>query len=149
MGLQRLLASEARAIPDLVAMWFPKRNRPSLRIAFEVDLGGERLTSVFLPKLARVACEMASSENEGPSAIVVLTSGAKRGALIGELAMSHEVPLVVEHLPQDIGKKGLRALTDVAGAIKTWPSESLAVTSMSHKPSPPQADADSSRLRRK
>jgi hypothetical protein len=51
--LQRRLAS-APAIPDLLARWPAKAGTRGLLLACEIDLGCERLSTVFLPKLERL-----------------------------------------------------------------------------------------------
>jgi len=46
--LQRRLSPPPAAIPDILAI---RKDAPEMLFACEIDLGGERLTATFLPKL--------------------------------------------------------------------------------------------------
>lgn len=54
--LQRRLTAETRVVPDLLAIRTPRAGERGYVLAAEIDLGGERLKTVFVPKLARL-CE--------------------------------------------------------------------------------------------
>ena len=110
--LQRQLRS-GPAIPDLL---LTRRGGPGRRgrlVALEVDMGGERIVAVFLPKirlLADVLTEWAGAELQ--PVVLVLTRGPKRleslRAALAEAALS--VPVAVELLPSATGEDALSCL---------------------------------------
>ena len=98
-------------VPDVLALVRTKRLRPGLALAVEIDLGGEPLTRVFLPKLKALRAFL-SGIPETHSAVVVLTSGSGRRAnLVAALHDENDAtPTAVEVLPQCGGREGLMAL---------------------------------------
>ncbi|MEA2416431.1 MAG: Replication-relaxation [Thermoanaerobaculia bacterium] len=111
--LQRRLSS-ALAIPDLLARWPAAAGTRGLLLACEIDLGCERLATVFLPKLERLR-ELLNDAAEGDHAgIVVFTRGNKRAALIAQQPSCEGVQLISLALPDAMGSRDcvveLRAL---------------------------------------
>ena len=80
-------------------------------LAVEMDLGAERLKSVFLPKLARLRTAAIDWAASSPAAILVLTRGRGRvAALQAAVDTNDAVPILVQELPRDPGRSGLRQL---------------------------------------
>ena len=102
------------AIPDLLLTIPARGKRPTVEIAFEVDLGGESLKSVFLPKLVRLGTLLAADPVHA-ALIVVFTSSARRAKAIREALAVGLLPaaLLVEELPQATGKDALEGLRKV------------------------------------
>lgn len=111
-ALQRLIRPLPPTIPDLL-VHFGGDGKPSLTLAFEVDLGSERLRHVFVPKLVRLQ-DVLRSWSRGAIAIIVLTSGARRAALLREHlnGTTSVTDLVVDTLPQGTGRQAIAELTD-------------------------------------
>jgi hypothetical protein len=106
--LQRRL-SAALAIPDLLARW-PAGAGSGLLLACEIDLGCERLATVFLPKLERLR-ELLNDATEGDRAgIVVFTRGNRRVGLLEGHACDASIPVMCFVLPDACGsREGIRA----------------------------------------
>jgi hypothetical protein len=109
---RRLAALRAPAIPDLLAVRLAATGAPEAAVAIEVDLGGERLKNVFVPKLAILRDLMRSWAGEEAAAVIVLTVGPRRiTALAAAIeAQPHTVPVAVFPLPPEPGRPGLAAL---------------------------------------
>lgn len=107
-ALQRMFWAEV--IPDLLAVWRNSGGQPTLTLASEIDLGTERLKTVFLPKLAKLGRVLRERSGKD-AAILVLTEGERRADLVREFA-SRELPLtmVVETMPKVFGADGLTEL---------------------------------------
>jgi len=120
-GLRRRLAAlRPAAIPDLLALRLGANGETEAAIAIEVDLGGERLKKVFVPKLAVLRDALAGWASGQPAAVIVLTVGARRiSALrVAIEAQVHHVPAFVFALPPQPGRPGLAALrASIAPAI--------------------------------
>lgn len=117
---RRLAATRPPAIPDLLALRRAPNGATEGVIAIEVDLGGERLKNVFLPKLALLRDMLAAWASGQPAAILVLTVGPRRIAAMRTAieAQLHQVPVVVFALPAQPGRPGLAALrASIAPAI--------------------------------
>lgn len=85
-SLQRRFAPAPRAIPDLLAIRKPDAIGPGQLLAGEVDLGGERLNAVFLPKLLRLQELLDEWAGDSPASILILTKGAQRAAMLERFA---------------------------------------------------------------
>jgi hypothetical protein len=116
--LQRQLGSNGGVIPDVLAIRKPREGDRGFLLAVEVDLGAERMKSIFLPKLARLRLSAAEWAGGAPAAILVLTRGRGRvAALQAAVDPNDAVPILVQELPHDPGRPGLRVLRDLlAGA---------------------------------
>jgi hypothetical protein len=79
--VQRRMSS-ALAIPDLLARWSARKGARGLLLACEIDLGCERLASVFLPKLERLRDLLSAAAEADRSGIVVFTRGSRRVELL-------------------------------------------------------------------
>jgi hypothetical protein len=100
--LQRRLSS-ALAIPDLLARW-PAR-AGGLLLACEIDLGCERLATVFLPKLERLS-ELLSDAAEGDRAgIVIFTRGSRRVELLEVQTGDASIPVMPFAIPNTSGSR--------------------------------------------
>jgi hypothetical protein len=112
-GLRRSLAAlRPAAIPDILALRLSTADDTEAVIAIEVDLGGERLKKVFVPKLAVLRDTLAGWASGQPAAVIVLTVGSRRiSALRAAIeAQVHHVPAFVFALPPQPGRPGLAAL---------------------------------------
>jgi hypothetical protein len=111
--LQRRFAPAPAAIPDLLAVRKMNGNQRGLVCACEIDLGGERLKNVFLPKLAILSKLLEDWSDGSPNVILVLTSTPRRVAILRDAFAAAEfraVRLVAGELPGDVGEAGLLAL---------------------------------------
>jgi hypothetical protein len=119
-SLQRRFASRLRAIPDVLAIQKPHGSHPGLIVAGEVDLGGERLNAIFLPKLARLQEVITEWAGASPAYIAVFTRGAQRAALLRRFAEEHlDLPTTIAVLPDQNGREALnrlRGMLDVGAA---------------------------------
>jgi hypothetical protein len=102
--LQRRLSS-ALAIPDLLARWPGRAGTRGLLLACEIDLGCERLATVFLPKLDRLR-ELLIDAVEGDRAgIVVFTRGSRRVELLEGHACEASIPVMPFTIPNTSGSR--------------------------------------------
>jgi hypothetical protein len=108
--LQRRLSS-AQAIPDLLARWPAGAGTRGVLLACEIDLGCERLATVFLPKLERLR-ELLNDAAEGDRAgIVIFTRGSRRMALLERHTEGTEIYMMPFVLPNSSGsREGILAL---------------------------------------
>jgi hypothetical protein len=114
--LQRRLSPPPAAIPDVLAIRQSDAGDPGLVCACEVDLGGERLAKVFLPKLIKLNNVVRDWSGDSRSAVLVFTRGAQRAASIRELLTSmvrDHLEAVVHELPAVGGIEGLAVLARV------------------------------------
>ena len=111
-ALQRLIRPLPPTIPDLL-VHFGGDGKPALTIAFEVDLGTERLRNVFGPKL-RLLHEVLGTWSAGARAIIVLTEGARRAALLRAHLSATETAtdMIVDSLPPSTGRQAITELRD-------------------------------------
>jgi hypothetical protein len=109
---RRLAALRPAAVPDLLALRLGTDEETEAAIAIEVDLGGERLKNVFIPKLAVLRDTLAGWAAGQPAAVLVLTVGPRRiTALRAAIeAQTHQVPVFVFALPAQPGRPGLASL---------------------------------------
>ncbi len=109
--LQRRFQPPLEAIPDLLLV--TRTNGASGRVlAMEIDLGTERLTATFLPKL-RILIDVLHRLAHGRRiGVIVLTRGPKRlEALRAGLAeIDAPVPILAKELPKTTGLEGLTCL---------------------------------------
>lgn len=110
-ALERRFVPRLPAIPDVFAV--TRNGSSSTVLAIEVDLGGEPLRSVFIPKLDVLQGVLGDfAKGNSASAILVLTSTERRrdaiAAATSELDVS--IPIAVETLPKECGREGLREL---------------------------------------
>ena len=127
--LQRRLSPPPAAIPDVLAIRQDDRRRSGLVCACEVDLGGERLSRIFLPKLVKLNDLVRDWSGDARSVVIVFTRGAQRAASIQKSLASATggfVEAVVYELPSSGGVEGLATLTKalvgvllVAGTVET------------------------------
>lgn len=98
-------------VPDILALVRPTRTSTGLSLAVEVDLGGEPLTRVFLPKLG-VLRSFLQGPDDTRSAVVVLTNAPGRRLTLEKAlrAAKETTPVAVELLPVSSGREGLVAL---------------------------------------
>lgn len=98
--LQRMVAGRLSVIPDLLCLTRPRLGARGAVLAVEVDLGGEGVRSVFLPKLAELAHALPTISPAAAVAILVLTSAVRRrDALLRGLALAKlRLPVAVELL---------------------------------------------------
>jgi hypothetical protein len=108
--LQRQLGT---IVPDVLAVRTPRSDDRGYALAVEVDLGAERLKSVFLPKLARLREQVAEWAGGAPALVLVLTRGERRILALRTALASDAVPVLVQSLPLVTGRPGLRALQEV------------------------------------
>lgn len=111
-AVQRLLRPLPPTIPDLLVS-YGDGERSSLLLAFEIDLGSERLKTVFVPKLRRMQGVL-RSWSAGPAVIVVLTVGVRRAAsLRAQLdAAGSTVDIIIDTLPVTTGRQAITDLRD-------------------------------------
>jgi hypothetical protein len=86
-------------------------------LAVEVDLGGERLKNVLVPKLGVLQDTLVGWCSGQPAAIVVLTVGPRRIAALTAAVQSlpQTIPIVVYSLPPQSGRPGLTELRKTLG----------------------------------
>lgn len=104
--VQRLFAAKLTVWPDLLCLWKPRDNDPGSALAIEVDLGGEPVKTVLVPKTLELIGFLRVCIGDAAAAILVLTLTARRRDSL-RVALDPAVgdfPLVVETLT---------ALTDV------------------------------------
>jgi hypothetical protein len=108
--LQRRLDS---IVPDVLAVRSPRPGQRGFALAIEVDLGAERLKSVFLPKLSRLREQVQEWAAGEPAIVLVLTRGDRRILALRAGLPEGPVPVLVCSLPLVTGRPALPALKDV------------------------------------
>jgi hypothetical protein len=116
---RRLAATRPPAIPDLLALRSDASGTTDAVIAVEIDLGGERLKNVFVPKLGVLRDLVGSWAGQQAAAIIVLTVGPRRIAALNVAieAQPHTVPIAVFALPSQTGRPGLAALRTMLRSV--------------------------------
>jgi hypothetical protein len=109
-GLQRQLVPPTAAIPDVLAVRTPRIGAIGFVLACEVDLGAERVKSVFVPKLIKLRHVLVGWSEESSTMLLVLTRGSRRAGLLREAVLAIDMPIVVEELPAEGGRQGLHEL---------------------------------------
>lgn len=109
-ALERRFVPRLPAIPDVLAV--TRRGESRSALAIEIDLGGEPLKSVFVPKLSVLQGVLRDMSKDGSAAVLVLTSSARRKDAIAEATadLDGSIPIAVETLPKECGRKGLQTL---------------------------------------
>jgi hypothetical protein len=103
-ALQRAQGGHAAVFPDLLCLARATATDPGAALAVEVDLGGEPIGSVLVPKTEKLAAFLAPYCGSA-LAILLLTVGSRRRAAIehalGKAAIP--VPILVAELDQFVG----------------------------------------------
>jgi hypothetical protein len=102
--LQRRLSS-ALAIPDLLARWSAGAGTWGLLLACEIDLGCERLATVFLPKLERLRELLNDAAEADRAGIVVFTRGSRRVELLEAQTGEASIPVMPFTIPNASGSR--------------------------------------------
>lgn len=126
--LQRKLQPAPAAIPDLLLARKAVAGRPGRLLAFEVDLGSERL-SVFLPKLRLLAGVLQEWAGNAASGVIVLTRGPRRLESLrkGIDELSLAVPIASDLLPAATGFAALAGLRTLLSRGVKAPEQAQAV----------------------
>ena len=77
-GVQRLFAGKLSVWPDLLCLWRPCDEDPGSALAIEVDLGGEPVKTVLVPKTLELMGFLREWIGDAPAAILLLTATARR-----------------------------------------------------------------------
>ena len=99
-SVQRLFAGKLTVWPDLLCLWKPTGDDPGSALAIEVDLGGEPVKTVLVPKTLELISFLTGWTAHAPAAILLLTATARRRDSLRE-ALAPAVgdfPLAVETL---------------------------------------------------
>jgi len=98
-AVQRLFAGKLTVWPDLLCLWKPNEDAGSA-LAIEVDLGGEPVKTVLVPKTLELIGFLTSWTADAPAAILLLTATARRRDSLREAlgAAVGDFPLAVETL---------------------------------------------------
>jgi len=104
-ALQRAQAGRADVFPDLLCLARPLDGDPGAALAVEVDLGGEPIGSVLVPKTEKLAAFLAPYCGS-TLAILLLTVGSRRRAAIDHALRKANisVPISVEELGNFAGE---------------------------------------------
>lgn len=96
--VQRLFAGTLTVWPDLLCLWRPTNDDPGSALAIEVDLGGEPVKTVLVPKTLELIGFLREWIGGAPAAILLLTEAARRrDSLRDALApVVGDFPLAVE-----------------------------------------------------
>lgn len=99
-AVQRLFAGKLTVWPDLLCLWKPSEGTPGSALAIEVDLGGEPVKTVLVPKTLELIGFLREWIGDAPAAILLLTATARRrdSLRVALDAVVGEFPLAVETL---------------------------------------------------
>lgn len=99
-AVQRLFAGKLTVWPDLLCLWKPNDGDPGSALAIEVDLGGEPVKTVLVPKTLELIGFLSGWTAGAPAAILLLTAGVRRRDSLREAlaAAVGNFPLAVETL---------------------------------------------------
>lgn len=100
-AVQRLFAGKLTVWPDLLCLWKPTADDPGSALAIEVDLGGEPVKTILVPKTLKLIGFLTGWTTDAPAAILLLTATVRRRESLREsLAPAvGKFPLAVETLP--------------------------------------------------
>src|SRR5207244_3859721 len=112
------LTAGTSVVPDLLAIRTPRAGDRGYVLAAEIDLGGERLKTVFVPKLTRLCEEIVEWAGGAPAIVLVLTRGPRRREALATAVSNLSATIMVELLPVESGRAGLRHLrTQLDGTV--------------------------------
>src|SRR5205085_4840864 len=96
--VQRLFAGKLAVWPDLLCLWKPHDGDAGSALAIEVDLGGEPVKSVLVPKTLELIGFLTAWTAGAPAAILLLTATARRRDSLREVLpqVVGAFPLVIE-----------------------------------------------------
>jgi hypothetical protein len=77
-AVQRLFAGKLAVWPDLLCLWKPRTADLGSALAIEVDLGGEPVKTVLVPKTLELIGFLREWMGNAPAAILLLTATARR-----------------------------------------------------------------------
>lgn len=99
-AVQRLFAGMLSVWPDLLCLWKPRGDNPGSALAIEVDLGGEPVKTVLVPKTLELIGFLSDWMAGAPAAILLLTATQRRRDSLREAlaAAVGDFPLAVEML---------------------------------------------------
>jgi hypothetical protein len=99
-AMQRLFAGKLPVWPDLLCLWKPQGSDLGSALAIEVDLGGEPVKTVLMPKTLELAGFLSSWTSGATAAILLLTATARRRDSLREALAPAlgEFPLSIETL---------------------------------------------------
>ena len=98
--VQRLFAGKLTVWPDLLCLWKPRGSDPGSVLAIEVDLGGEPVRTVLVPKTLELIGFLTDWTAGASVAILMLTATARRRDSLREILTTAvgDLPLAVETL---------------------------------------------------
>lgn len=99
-AVQRLFQGKLTVWPDLLCLWRPAEGDQGSALAIEVDLGGEPVKTVLVPKTLELIGFLREWVGRAPAAILLLTATARRRDSLREALASAvgDFPLAVETL---------------------------------------------------
>lgn len=99
-AVQRLFAGKLTVWPDLLCLWKPRDDDSGSALAIEVDLGGEPVKTVLVPKTLELIAFLTGWTARAPAAILLLTGTARRRDSLREALApaGGDFPLAVETL---------------------------------------------------
>ena len=99
-AVQRLFDGKLTVWPDLLCLWKPTPETPGSALAVEVDLGGEPVKTVLVPKTLELIGFLGQWIGDAPVGILLLTATARRrDSLRDALApVVGDFPLAVDSL---------------------------------------------------
>lgn len=117
-ALQRRLSPSAAVFPDVLAIWKPNCSSAGSLFAGEVDLGGEALSTVFVPKLGKLRTQLADWAGEDTSAatVLILTSSHLRAERISK-AIGGRNETVIVPIPEDEADARIRAMRSLIEVV--------------------------------
>ena len=104
-AVQRLFAGKLTVWPDLLCLWKPRDDDPGSALAIEVDLGGEPVKTVLVPKTLELIGFLTGWTAGAPAAILLLAATARRRDSLREALApaAGDFPLAVETLAALVG----------------------------------------------
>lgn len=96
--VQRLFAGKLPVWPDLLCLWKPRDADPGAALAIEVDLGGEPVKTVLVPKTVNLMKLLVDIVPDTPVAILILTFTARRSETVSAALASAGSPVFVQSI---------------------------------------------------
>jgi hypothetical protein len=111
-ALQRRFAPRPTVVPDVLAIWRRRATADGLLLVCEIDLGGESLRAVFIPKLELLRREVDRWRGTSPAVVVVLTHGVRRVATLKDAfcESNDDVAWCIDALPLSPGRQSIEDL---------------------------------------